>query len=80
MADADRDDGLNDLDPSFELLRQACLTLAQGLVVQMGEEGQRFVRRLDEGIQKAAAAQSNTDFDRAAKRVRAVLQEALDSG
>ncbi len=85
MPNAGKHDALNVRDLDFELLRRAFLTLAEGLIVQAGDEGRDFLRLLESSIQEFTGgiepdrldAQASADFDRAATRVRAVLQEAL---
>lgn len=78
---------LDGRDVDFELLRRAFPALAQGHLVQAGEDGRQFLRRLERSISEAAAmvepdrldAKPSADFDRATARVQAVLQEALQS-
>ncbi|WP_192709443.1 hypothetical protein [Methylobacterium sp. OAE515] len=80
------DDMHDGRDLDFELLRQAFLTLAQGHLVQAGDEGRDFLRGLERSIPEAVATAetgrldtpANAAFQHAAERVRAVLQEALE--
>ncbi|XYD09877.1 hypothetical protein R1A27_04830 [Methylobacterium sp. NMS12] len=88
MADAGEARKLNGPELDFELLRSAFLALAQGHIAQAGDEGRDFLRGLESSIQHVAArsladrpdAQATAAFDRAASRVREVLQRALQEG